>query len=118
MKTNQVYYLKKHPPYKFTTSKKVNEKAVIDCISEDVIYGHYIDDPSHKFTCRKHEFSKIFSKKPHLTKENIEDDNRATTLANFQEIQKMLIEASSNGIEEQVMECIGTILNKYEIIKK
>ena len=62
MKKNKIYYLKKyHKP--LITSKAENTKAVIDIISNDMIVGHYLDDPDTTFNCCKNEFSKIFSGK-------------------------------------------------------
>lgn len=63
MKKNKIYYLKKYHKG-FYTSKKVNEIAIIDLMCNDIVYGHYLLDPSTKFMCMKHEFSKIFSGKP------------------------------------------------------
>ncbi len=65
MKAKSVYYLKKHHS-PLITSKKENEKAVIDIIDGEIVYGHYVLDPKTTFACMRSEFSKIFSSKQSL----------------------------------------------------
>lgn len=69
MKKNQVYFLRKyHSP--FFTDKKENEKAIIDCITENTVQGYYVNDPKTRFVCAKEEFSRIFCSKPSLINSN------------------------------------------------